>query len=138
MPRIERVGIYLQDMPMPDAPELVALLQTVGFQLCNMGFSGKEKCVGRAPAALKVTIECGASGVVAELRAPAEAPCRCTVFSSKEHQPPQEQASFWTITTSQVFIALFLLAKFNFAIEKTQSIGVGLNVIKWNSFIFFY
>jgi hypothetical protein len=92
----------LQDMPIPDAPELVALLQTVGFQLCNMGFSGKEKCVGRAPAALKVTIECGASGVVAELRAPAESPCRCTVFSSKE-EPPQEQASFWTITTSQVF-----------------------------------
>lgn len=96
-------NLFSQEMPIPDAPELVTLLQAVGFKLCNMGIGGKES--GRAPAALKVTIECGSSGVLAELRAPAESPCRCTVFSSKEEavqEEAQEQASFWTITTSQV------------------------------------
>jgi hypothetical protein len=85
-------------MPIPDAPELVALLQTIGYKLNSIKQgSGKPS----AAAGIKVTIECAASGVLAELSSPAETPCRCAVFSDREEA--SEQASFWTITSSQVF-----------------------------------
>ncbi|CAB3366050.1 Hypothetical predicted protein [Cloeon dipterum] len=95
-----------KDPPMPDVPELVTLLEAVGFKLTSMGL-GKNAPSNSASklSGLKLTIECAASGVVAEMESPPDVECRCSVFDTNKSDSAdsnvQEKASFWTITASQ-------------------------------------
>jgi hypothetical protein len=98
-----------------DAPELVVLLQAAGFSLRSLGFPGSEAS-GRGGAVsgggggpclggCRVVLECGVSGLRAELSSPPDAACRCSLFSKTKAEPHElrEQASFWHVTTSQVW-----------------------------------
>ncbi|XP_059472826.1 uncharacterized protein LOC132195097 isoform X2 [Neocloeon triangulifer] len=96
-----------KDIPSPDVPELVTLLRAVGFNLASIGL-GKNATANSGPklTGMKVTVQCLASGVVAEMELPASpgnAECRCSIFKGNP-QPEvavQDQASFWEVTSSQ-------------------------------------